>query len=177
MFRDREQVRDEWTDLSPGLEAGQSARAPRSEGPLPAKGERARRENARPPKPEAAVSKRPRRIRSTALAVAGLLALATGSYFGNYWWTTGRFLVSTDDAYVGASTARLAAKIPGYITNLAVDDNQYVRAGEVIAQIDEGDYRLAADAARGKVATQKATGERIEKQIKAQQAAVDQARA
>ncbi len=79
------------------------------------------------------------------------------------------------DAYVGAKSATLAAKIPGYIATLAVDDNQHVRAGDVIARIDDGDYRLAVDAARDKVATQKATIERIGQQIAAQQAAVEQA--
>ncbi len=72
-------------------------------------------------------------------------------------------------------TTTLAAKIPGYLATLAVDDNQHVRAGDVIARIDDGDYRLAVDAARDKVATQKATIERIGQQIAAQQAAVEQA--
>jgi membrane fusion protein, multidrug efflux system len=115
--------------------------------------------------------------RSVFLPAAIFMGLAAGGYFGNYWWRVGRFLVSTDDAYVGAYTATLAAKISGYITTVTVDDNQHVRAGDVIARIDEGDYQLAVDAARGKVATQKATIERIGKQIKAQEAAVDQAKA
>ena len=42
-------------------------------------------------------------------------ALALGAWYGHYWWTTGRFLVSTDDAYVGAHTATLAAKVSGYV--------------------------------------------------------------
>ena len=40
-------------------------------------------------------------------------ALALGAWYGQYWWITGRFLVSTDDAYVGVHTATLAAKVPG----------------------------------------------------------------
>ena len=58
-----------------------------------------------------------------------------------------------------------------------VDDNAHVHAGDVIAKIDDGDYRLAVDSARGKVTTQQATIERIGKQIEAQQAAIDQAKA
>src|SRR5262245_3630962 len=46
-----------------------------------------------------------------ALALAVLLALGAGAWYGDYWWTTGRFLVSTDDAYVGAKNATLSAKI------------------------------------------------------------------
>src|SRR5262249_12091275 len=98
-------------------------------------------------------------------------------YFGSHWWTVGRFLVSTDDAYVGAKNATLAAKISGYIATLAVDGNQHVRAGDVIARIDDGDYRLGVDAARERGATQKATTQRTGQQIAAQEAAVEQANA
>jgi membrane fusion protein, multidrug efflux system len=118
-----------------------------------------------------------RRFRAILLTAALVAALGAGGYFGSHWWTVGRFLVSTDDAYVGAKNATLAAKIPGYIATLAVEDNQHVRAGDVIARIDDGDYRLAVDAAREKVSTQKATIERIGQQIAAQQAAVEQANA
>jgi membrane fusion protein (multidrug efflux system) len=78
---------------------------------------------------------------------------------------------------VGADTTTLAAKISGYVAAVAVDDNQQVRSGDVIATIDDGDYRLAVDAARDKAATQTATIDRIAKQVTAQQAAVDQAKA
>jgi len=112
-----------------------------------------------------------------AMLAAVLAALGAGGYFGTYWWTTGRFLVSTDDAYVGAYTTTLAAKISGYVASVAVSDNAQVRAGEVIATIDDGDYQLAVESARDKVATQRSTIARIGRQIAAQLAAVDQARA
>jgi membrane fusion protein (multidrug efflux system) len=116
-------------------------------------------------------------LKRIAVAAILVLALAAGSYFAFHWWTVGRFFVSTDDAYVGADTATIAAKIPGYVTAVVVDNNQHVRTGDVIARIDEGDYRLAVEAARGKVDTQQATVERIGKQIAAQEAAVEQAKA
>jgi membrane fusion protein, multidrug efflux system len=110
--------------------------------------------------------------------IAVLLAvLGAAGYYGTYWWTTGRFLVWTDDAYVGAYTTTLAAKISGYVASVAVEDNVAVKTGDVIATIDDGDYRLAVETARDKVATQQATIERIAKQIVAQVAAVDQAKA
>jgi membrane fusion protein (multidrug efflux system) len=115
--------------------------------------------------------------RKILLAVAALLLTGAGAWYGHHWWTVGRFLVSTDDAYVGANSTTLAAKISGYIATVAVDNNTEVHAGDVIATIDDGDYRLAVDAARDKVATQQATIDRIGRQITAQQAAVDQARA
>jgi membrane fusion protein (multidrug efflux system) len=130
---------------------------------------------AAPPAPDAQPAK-PRRFR-VLVAAAALVALAAGGYFGHYWWTVGRFTVSTDDAYVGAHTATLAAKIPGYVETIPVEDNQHIRAGAVIATIDAGDYRLAVDSARDKAATQEATIARIGEQITAQRDAVEQAAA
>ena len=106
-----------------------------------------------------------------------VLAAAGASWFGYDWWTVGRFTVSTDDAYVEAYNTTLAAKVPGYVASVLVDRQQPVHAGDVIATIDDGDYRLAADSAREKAATQQATIERIGHQIDAQQAAVAQAKA
>jgi membrane fusion protein (multidrug efflux system) len=130
---------------------------------------------AAPPAPDAQPAK-PRRFR-VLVAAAALVALAAGGYFGHYWWTVGRFTVSTDDAYVGAHTATLAAKIPGYVETIPVEDNQHIRAGAVIATVDAGDYRLAVDSARDKAATQEATIARIGEQITAQRDAVEQAAA
>ena len=85
-------------------------------------------------------------------------------------------MVSTDDAYVQAYNTTLAAKVSGYLASVPVTDNTYVHAGDVIATIDDGDYRLAVDSAREKVATQEATIARMAHQIAAQEAAVEQAR-
>jgi membrane fusion protein (multidrug efflux system) len=128
---------------------------------------------------EGASAKPKRKLSRKALALAaGLLAaLAAGGWYGNYWFTAGRYLVSTDDAYVGAKNTTLSAKVSGYVDAVLVEDNAHVRAGDVIAKIDDGDYRLAVDSARGKVGTQQAAIERIGKQIDAQQAAIDQAKA
>ena len=120
---------------------------------------------------------RKRRLRKLVLAVVALAALSGGGYEGWRWWTVGRFMVSTDDAYVGADTTILAAKVSGYITEVAVDANQRVRAGDLIARIDDGDYRLAVQADEDRVATQQSTIDRIGQQILAAGAAVDQAQA
>jgi len=111
------------------------------------------------------------------LGVALLVVAGAAGTFGYRWWTVGRFVESTDDAYVSAHNTTLAAKVAGYVSSIAVEDNSRVRAGDVIATIDDGDFRLAADAARDKVATQQATVDRIGRQIVAQQASVAQAKA
>jgi membrane fusion protein, multidrug efflux system len=115
--------------------------------------------------------------RQLALGAAVVAALGGAGWFGYHWWTVGRFTVSTDDAYVEAYNTTIAAKVSGYVAKVLVTDNTRVRAGDVIATIDDGDYRLAADSAREKVATQESTIVRIGHQIDAQQAAVEQAKA
>jgi membrane fusion protein (multidrug efflux system) len=123
---------------------------------------------------------RSRRIGGRKLALLGVALAALvvgGGWFGERWWTVGRFLVSTDDAYVRADNTTLAAKVPGYVASVFAADNSFVHAGDVIAMLDDGDYRLAADSARQKVATQQATVDRFGRQVVAQEANVDQARA
>ena len=120
----------------------------------------------------------PKRSLKRTVLIGGLVAaLAFGAWYGHYWWTAGRFIVSTDDAYVGVHTATLAAKVPGYVAAVKAEDNTKVRTGDVVATLDDGDYRIAVDAAHANIATQAATIERIGKQIIAQQAAVAQAKA
>jgi membrane fusion protein, multidrug efflux system len=124
------------------------------------------------------VASKPRVSVKLMAGIAALLAaVGAAGYYGTYWWTTGRFLVWTDDAYVGAYTTTLAAKISGYVASVAVEDNVAVKTGDVVATIDDGDYQLAVETARDKVATQQATIGRITNQIAAQVAAVDQAKA
>jgi membrane fusion protein, multidrug efflux system len=111
------------------------------------------------------------------MGAAAIVALIGGTWFGYDYATTGRFMVSTDDAYVRANNTTLGAKVSGYIAELPVEENTRVHAGDLVARIDDGDYRLAANQARDKVATQAATITRFDRQIEAQRAAVAQAQA
>jgi membrane fusion protein (multidrug efflux system) len=126
-----------------------------------------------------ATASRPSFFGKRKLAIIGaLLVLAVAAAaLGDWWWKVGRFTVSTDDAYVRAYNTTISAKVSGYVAHMAVEDNTEVRAGDVIARIDDGDYQLAVDSARDKVSTQQATIERIGRQIAAQQANVAQAKA
>jgi membrane fusion protein (multidrug efflux system) len=114
--------------------------------------------------------------RKLVLGAIAILAAGVGGWFGYDYVTVGRFTVSTDDAYVQAYNTTLAAKVAGYVASVPVTDNTYVHTGDVIATIDDGDYKLAVDSARGKVATQEATVARMAHQISAQEAAVEQTR-
>ena len=89
----------------------------------------------------------------------------------------GRFYVSTDDAYVRANNTTLGARVSGHVAAILPGDNALVRTGDVIFRIDDGDYRIAVDAARSKIATQQATIDRIGRQVTALESAVEQAKA
>ncbi|SKA36304.1 HlyD family secretion protein [Consotaella salsifontis] len=111
------------------------------------------------------------------LAIVALAAIGGGSYFGHYWWTEGRFMISTDDAYLSADMTVLSPKISGYIKNVLVEDNEFVREGQTIFEIDPGDFHLAVDSAAAKIATQRAAVERIHSQRDAAREQVAQAQA
>ncbi|WP_375788251.1 HlyD family secretion protein [Bradyrhizobium sp. Pha-3] len=110
------------------------------------------------------------------MGVVGLLALAAASYAA-YYLMVGRFYISTDDAYVRANNTMLGARVAGHIAAILPGDNAVVRAGDVIFRIDDGDYRIAVDAARTRIGTQQATIERIGRQVAAAVSAVEQAQA
>src|SRR5216684_558001 len=110
------------------------------------------------------------------MGIVTLLALAAAAY-GVHYFLVGRFFVSTDDAYVRANSTTLGARVSGHIAAILPGDNAVVRAGEVIFKIDDGDYRIAVDAARTKIATQQATIDRIGRQVTALESAVEQAKA
>ena len=110
------------------------------------------------------------------MGVLGLLALAAVGY-GSYYFLVGRFYVSTDDAYVRANNTTLGARVSGHVAAILPGDNSIVRAGDVIFKIDDGDYRIAVDAARSRIATQQATIDRIGRQVTALESAVEQAKA
>src|SRR5262245_13807911 len=144
----------------------------------PAGGDEPVADHVAPARPQAPSALPARSWRLHLLAGLGAaLLLGAGTYYGQYWWTQGRFLITTDDAYVGAKNATLSPKVSGYIAEVAVEDNAEVAAGDVVARIDDGDYRLAVDNARDQIGVQQATIDRLGRQTTAQIAAVDQAKA
>lgn len=115
--------------------------------------------------------------RKAVLSAALLASLAAAGWYGYGWWVDGRFMVETDDAYVGAEMATMAPKVSGYVASVSVNQNQRVKAGDPLVTLDDADYRLALQAAEGKIATQEATVARIDRQVAASEAQVLQARA
>jgi membrane fusion protein (multidrug efflux system) len=113
------------------------------------------------------------------LALAGA-ALAVGmglAWLGYDWWTTGRFIESTDDAYVGGDVTVIAPKVSGFIAAVAVADNEAVHAGQLLVKLDDRDYRAALAKAEASVAGQIATLANLEAGRRLQEAIIDEARA
>ncbi|MCU4178425.1 HlyD family secretion protein [Bosea sp. BH3] len=131
-------------------------------------------------RPEAAADKaKPNRgpLKRGALMVVGAAVVGASLWYGLDWWRNGRFIISTDDAYVGAEMATISAKLAANIATVSVVQNQEIKAGQPLASLDDGDWRIALDSARAKTATAQATLARIDSQVEAARAAQAQAQA
>ncbi|MGY8666750.1 HlyD family secretion protein [Bradyrhizobium sp. UFLA05-109] len=129
--------------------------------------------------PAETASAPPRKLSLRKLLLAGVAvaALAGASWYGYDYWTVGRYLVSTDDAYVKADNTTIAPKVSGYLVQVQVADNEHVKAGQVLARIDDRDFKVALDQARADVAAASATITSKEAQLEVQQAVISAARA
>jgi len=124
----------------------------------------------------AAQSARPSKIRrfllpaGIVLAIVAVLALA-------YWWLVGRFIQSTDDAYLQADSVTVAPKVSGYVTDVYVGDNVSVKPGDPLVRLDSRQYQAALDQARATIDARKADILRAQAGIPQQRAAIEQAKA
>jgi len=116
-------------------------------------------------------------LRKMLMTGAAVAVIAGGTWYGGDYWTVGRFLVSTDDAYVKADNTTIAPKVSGYLREVLVGDNERVSAGQVLARIDERDYRVALDQAKADVAAAKAAIASKQAQLDVQQTVIDAAKA
>jgi membrane fusion protein, multidrug efflux system len=115
-----------------------------------------------------------RKLLSTGAALA---VLAGAAWVGWDYWTVGQYLVSTDDAYVRADSTTIAPKVAGYLLDVQVKDNERVRTGQVLARIDDRDFKVALDQAAADVAAARATIASKQAQLDVQQAVINAAKA
>jgi membrane fusion protein (multidrug efflux system) len=118
------------------------------------------------------------------LAIAAVLLLVGGFFTYRYF----SMYETTDDAEVDGHLMPLSARISGYVLKVNVDDNQYVDAGTVLAEIDPRDYQVALDQANASLADAQATAQALninvpiasvnsDSQVSATEADVENARA
>ncbi len=65
-----------------------------------------------------------------------------GAGFGVRWWLWGRSHIQTDNAFIDASIVPLSSRVPGTVKRVLVKDNQYVRQGDVLVELDANDYYI-----------------------------------
>src|SRR6201999_3810110 len=116
-------------------------------------------------------------LRKLLLTGAAVAALAGAAWYGWDYWTVGRFQVSTDDAYVKADNTTIAPKVSGYLTGVLVGDNERVNAGQILARIDDRDFKVALDQAKADVAAAEATLASKQAQLEVQQSVIEAAKA
>ncbi|WDD92320.1 HlyD family secretion protein [Burkholderia sp. FERM BP-3421] len=114
------------------------------------------------------------------VGAAGLMLAAVA--YGTHWWRVGRFIEYTDDAYVRADVVTVSPRVAGYVARVAVDDNQPVRRGDVLATLDDRDYRAkavraqaAVDAAAATLAAERAAADTLDAQLGQQRGLIEQA--
>jgi membrane fusion protein, multidrug efflux system len=108
-------------------------------------------------------------IKRTALALLLTSGIAGVAVFGRYYLTTGRYLQTTDDAYVKADSTIIAPKVSGYIAEVLVADNEPVKAGQLLARIDDRDFKTALNQAKADVAASEAAVGNLDAQIELQE--------
>lgn len=122
--------------------------------------------------------KRNKHVLNTLLyGTAALVLLAGGVYAGWEYLNVWQYEESTDDAYVQADIVPIAPQVSGYVSSVAVGDNQAVKAGQILATIDQRDYQDAVKQATADVAVATASIASITAQLTEQNAVIQEARA
>jgi len=131
----------------------------------------ARDRDAAPPVRETLREGRTRRLLARSLGALLAAAVVGGGYL---YWDNASHYETTDDAFIAARQFAIAPKVSGYLTAVPVTDNQHVVTGQVIARIDDRNYRTALAQAEAQVDAAQASIANIEAQIAVQQAQVAQ---
>jgi membrane fusion protein, multidrug efflux system len=120
---------------------------------------------------------RSRRTLRVVLIAVGLAALLAGGWWYYRHVTFGRYMQSTDNAYVAADSVVVSSKVAGYVDEVFVSENDQVARGQALVQLDLRDYRTQAQQARAQIAATLAGADTIRSQVTEQGAAIRQAQA
>ena len=109
------------------------------------------------------------------IGVVAIGIILAGVVFFIWWVSTGRFIQTTDDAYIGGNITTVASKVSGYISAIEVRDNQSVKKGDIILRLDDRDYRANVARLEAKIKSSKANLESIQATIAMQQSIIQSA--
>jgi membrane fusion protein (multidrug efflux system) len=112
-------------------------------------------------------------MRRYALLTVAVVVACFAAYYGFSYFTYGQYIETTDDAYVKADTAAIAARVNGYVAKVMVGDNQRVRAGDVLVSIDDADFKAALDQARAQTAAKAAALQGVEANLGLEEKLID----
>jgi len=115
-----------------------------------------------------------RRLRRLGLVVAVLAILSGTTWAGRHWWTVGRYIETTDDAYIGGNVTAIAPHVSGFVAEVMVVDNDRVHAGQVLVRLDARDYQAALDHAAAVVAARTTALEGLRARYVLQQSTIRQ---
>lgn len=115
--------------------------------------------------------------RSPVLPVILAALLGGAAWYGYGWWTEGRFMVSTEDAYIEGDIAIISPKVSGYVEKVNVTSDQIVHAGDPLVTLDGGDYQIAYEQALANKESAELSVKRIDAQIIGGEASVAQSEA
>jgi len=122
-------------------------------------------------------AQRPPLLKRLLLMALAIVALVLLGLYGLHWWSHGRFIEHTDDAYIGGDVTVIGPRVAGYIDQVLVSDNQTVHAGDVLIRLDSRDYRASLAKAEGAVAAEEALLANLDATEQLQHAVISQARA
>ena len=125
---------------------------------------------------EVASPQKKRRIRVILLVVAAI-AIIGGVFWYARYKSVGQYMQSTNDAFIQADAVTVAPKVSGYVDKVFVGENQDVKAGQPLLQIDTRDYSAQTAQIQAQIGVARANAEGVQAQIREQQAAIDRARA
>ncbi|WIX33365.1 HlyD family secretion protein [Salinicola sp. JS01] len=118
------------------------------------------------------------KIKKKLYTAAAILVLAVVALvFAWHWWHTGRFFVSTDNAYVHTDSVAVRAELTAKVARVAVTDNQRVEAGQLLVQLDDRDTRSQLAQAQAQLAVNAAGVTQAQRQIELDRASIDEAQA
>jgi membrane fusion protein (multidrug efflux system) len=115
--------------------------------------------------------------RRLVLIALGLIAAGGIAWYGWDWWRVGRFIETTDDAYVGGNVTTLSPHVAGFVAKILVGDNEFVHAGQLLIELDDRDYKASLAHAEAVVQNHTAALANLHAKYDLQQSMIDEAQA